>query len=253
MVTNGSATFNHDYDTAGRLTQVTRPDGKVVLASLDAAGNRTSLTYPGVPTYVVNTSYDELGRPKDVKENGTTVLASWSYPDRLNATVTYGNTTTRVIQSTLTGDLAKLTNTLNGEAPQFSLFYNRAGQLTNQRISVPAYDYAPPGAVSNGYTPNNMNQYSSVDAVSQSYDNNGNLTGDGTWTYGFDYENHLTSANKSGTTASYGYDPFGRREQKTVNGTVTKYLLDGPSVIEEYDGTGTRTARYVVAPSIDGV
>ena len=31
-----------------------------------------------------------------------------------------------------------------------------------------------------------MNQYATVAAVTQTYDNNGNLTGDGTWTYTFD-------------------------------------------------------------------
>ena len=211
--------------TAGRLTQVTRPDDKAGLWTVDKAGNRTSLTYPGAPTYIVNYAYDELGRPKDVKENGATVLAGWSYADLLNATVIYGNTSTRTVQSTLSRDLAKLTNTLNGEAPQFSLFYNKTGQVTNQRISVPAYEYSPPATTSNAYTPNSMNQYASVDAVTQSYDNNGNLTGDGTWSYGFDYENHLVSAAKSGVTASYVVDPFGRREQKTVNGTVHEVPL----------------------------
>ena len=143
VTVNGTAVFDHDYDTAGRLTKVTRPDGKSGQWTLDAAGNRTALTYPGAPIYVVNYAYDELGRPKDVKENGTTVLAGWSYPDLLNGTMTYGNTTTRVTQHTLTGDLAQLTNALNGEAPQFNVVYNKVGQLANQRISVPAYEYSP--------------------------------------------------------------------------------------------------------------
>lgn len=88
-------------------------------------------------------------------------------------------------------------------------------------------------------------------AVSQTYDNNGNLTGDGTWTYLVDYANRLTSATKSGTSATYQYDAFGRREQKSVNGTVTKYLSDGAAVVEEYNGSGTRTARYAYLPGID--
>ena len=93
VTVNGTAVFDHDYDTAGRLVKVTRPDGKSVQWTVDAAGNRTALTYPGAPTYVVNYAYGELGRPKDIKENGTTVLAGWSYPDLLNATMTYGNPT----------------------------------------------------------------------------------------------------------------------------------------------------------------
>ncbi|MGD9729114.1 MAG: RHS repeat-associated core domain-containing protein [Nitrospiraceae bacterium] len=252
VVTNGTATFNHDYDTAGRLTKVTRPDGKVVEYTVDAAGNRTSLKYPGAPTYTVNYSYDELGRPKDVKENGTTTLASWSYPDRLNATVTYANNTSRTVQRTLSGELAKLTNLLGGgEVPEYRLYYNKTGQVTNRRVSVPAYEFSPSATGSTAYTPNTMNQYASVGAVTHTYDNNGNLTGDGTWTFGYDVENRLTTATKTGVSASYLYDPFGRREQKTVGGTVTKYLLDGDAVIEEYDGANARTARYVYAPGVD--
>ena len=62
VTVNGMAIFDHDYDTAGRLTNVIRPDGKTVQWTVDAAGNRTALTYPGAPTYVVNYAYDELGR-----------------------------------------------------------------------------------------------------------------------------------------------------------------------------------------------
>ena len=196
---------------------MTRPDGKIVDYTVDAAGNRTSLKYPGTPVY----------------------------------TVTYANITTRAVQGNVTGALATLTNTLNGEAPQFNLFYNKTGQVTNQRITVPAYDYSPPAPSSTACTPNTMNQYSNVAAVTQTFDNNGNLTGDGIWTFVYDPENRPTNATKTGVAASYLHDPFGRREQKTVGTAITKYLLGGPSIIEGYDGTNTRTARYVYAPSID--
>ena len=55
----------------------------------------------------------------------------------------------------------------------------------------------------------------------------------------------------TGVSASYLYDPFGRREQKTVGAAITKYGYDGTSIIEEYDNAGTRTARYVYGPGID--
>ena len=55
--------------------------------------------------------------------------------------MTYANTTTKTIQTSLKGQLASLTNTLNGEAPQFSLYYNKTGQLINQQLSVAAYAY----------------------------------------------------------------------------------------------------------------
>jgi RHS repeat-associated protein len=183
---------------------------------------------------------------------GSVPFRGWSYADRLNGTVTTANSTTRSGQSTLAGDLSRLTNSLGGgEAPQFNLFYNKTGQLQNRRVSLPAYEFSPPATSSTAYTPNTMNQYASVAAVTQTFDNNGNLTADGTRTFAYDAENRLITATNGGVSASYLYDPFGRREQKTVGSTTTKYLNDGGAVIEEYDAANVRTARYVYAPSVD--
>jgi len=48
-------------------------------------------------------------------------------------------------------------------------------------------------------------------------------------------------------TASYRYDPFGRRLEKTVDGTTTWFLWDGDDLLAEFDGSGTRTRRYAYA------
>ena len=45
-----------------------------------------------------------------------------------------------------------------------------------------------------------------MDAVTQSYDANGNLTNDGVSLYAFDYQNRLTGAAQA--SATYTYDPF---------------------------------------------
>src|SRR5262249_777153 len=39
------------YDDAGRVTQAIRPDGEVLTAAYDAAGNLTALTPPGRPAH----------------------------------------------------------------------------------------------------------------------------------------------------------------------------------------------------------
>jgi YD repeat-containing protein len=54
--------------------------------------------------------------------------------------------------------------------------------------------------------------------VTPTYDGNGDLTFDGTFTYGYDPESRLISASGAGNTASYAYDAQGRRKSKTVNG-----------------------------------
>jgi len=45
-------------------------------------------------------------------------------------------------------------------------------------------------------------------------------------------------------TASFSYDPFGRRTQKTVPGTSTTFLYDGANVAQEVIG-GTNTANLL--------
>jgi len=92
---------------------------------------------------------------------------------------------------------------------------------------------------------NALNQYSAVAAMTPIYDGNGNLTFDGTFTYGYDAENRLTSASGPGVAASYAYDPQGRRKSKTVNGALTLFVTDADNrEVLEYDGTSGAVQRW---------
>ena len=55
------------------------------------------------------------------------------------------------------------------------------------------------------YTPNSLNQYSYVDSTGYSYDNNGNLTGDGTYTYNYDSQNRLIEVTEEGSAIAKYY------------------------------------------------
>lgn len=102
------------------------------------------------------------------------------------------------------------------------------------------------------YTANNLNQYTAVGAVSLYYDNNGNLTDDGTYDYQYDIFNRLTLAEyNSVCIGQYYYDHGGRRIAKDAGGTVTKYAYDGAQVIAEYDGTDTLLRKFIYGPGID--
>ena len=152
----------------------------------------------------------------------------------------------------------RLTKVFSGGTQGESYGYDNLYQLTSvSNFQSHSYTYDPLGnrltADGVSYTPNSLNQYSSVGGVSHTYDLNGNLTSDGTYTYGYDYENRLTSVTGRGMNASYVYDPFGRRIQKTVNGTVTRYLYDGDQILEERDASNNVTAKYTHGPGIDEV
>jgi RHS repeat-associated protein len=103
---------------------------------------------------------------------------------------------------------------------------------------------------------NNLNQYVSVTqgaspSVTLTHDANGNLTNEGTWTFAYDAENRLRTANRAGTAASCLYDPLGRRQAKIVNGVTTSFLSDGSEEVAEYTGAGALLRRYIPGPGTD--
>jgi RHS repeat-associated protein len=82
------------------------------------------------------------------------------------------------------------------------------------------------------------------------YDNNGNLTADGSGnTFVYDAWNHLVAVNNGGSTlASYNYDGLGRRITETHGSTTTDlYLSAADQVLEEAVG-GVTQARNVWSP-----
>lgn len=69
-------------------------------------------------------------------------------------------------------------------------------------------------------------------APGYSYDINGNLTGDGTYTYNYDYENRLIKVSSGGSAiVGYYYTGAGRRIEKIVykgqTTTTTQYCYGG--------------------------
>ena len=75
----------------------------------------------------------------------------------------------------------------------------------------------------------------------------------GTTTYGWDFENRLTSVSLpgSGGTVSFKYDPFGRRIFKSSTSSTSVYAYDGDNLIEETNAAGAVVARYEQGLNID--
>ncbi|WP_348774023.1 RHS repeat-associated core domain-containing protein [Micromonospora sp. WMMD714] len=91
-----------------------------------------------------------------------------------------------------------------------------------------------------GYDYNDADQLTSLDGTTYSYDNEGNLTGDGATTYSWNARGQLASLARTGMSASFSYDGLGRRTTRTVNGSVTRYLYDGDTAVQELDATGPK-------------
>ena len=71
------------------------------------------------------------------------------------------------------------------------------------------------------------------------YDNNGNLTGDGTRTLTWDALNQLTRVISGSTTVNYAYNGEGQRISKTIGATTTQWLYDGDNAYAEYGNSWT--------------
>ena len=114
----------------------------------------------------------------------------------------------------------------------FSFGYNPADQIIAEGISTNEYEPLVQSATES-YTPNGLNQYTAVSGVSLSWDPRGNLTSDGTTTYSYDLENHLTGA--TGTyNASLSYDPLGLLYQTISGSATTTFLYDDDRIALEY-------------------
>jgi len=61
--------------------------------------------------------------------------------------------------------------------------------------------------------------------VGYAYDAAGNLLNDGVHSYAYDAENRITQVD-GGATASYVYDAFGKRVEKTAGGNITEYVYN---------------------------
>jgi RHS repeat-associated protein len=209
--------------------------------------NRLATKAPPSPAPVVTYSYDLLGRLKSASDAGAAIPAALppsgsSVQYATNYTYDTLNRITRVSFD----PTPAVTPPMSGTAVTFGHTYNRANQRSGQTTtdnSWWSYPVATPSTVS--YTPDALNRYTAVGAVTPSYDGNGNLTGDGTFTLGYDAENRLVSASGGGNTASYAYDAQGRRKSKTVNGATTVFVTDADNrEVLEYDGSNGQVLRW---------
>ena len=148
------------------------------------------------------------------------------------------------------GDMTALSQVVGTSTTGWALSHNGAHQITGESLTNNSLEMK---ASTTGltYAVNSLNQYTTVNSTAQTYDKNGNLTGDGTWTYEYDEENRLRNA-AGPHTALYDYDPLGRRRSKTVDtATTTYYTSDGAEEVAEWTGTGALSTRYLNGISTD--
>jgi len=224
-----TGTITRAYDGLDRLTSESTPLGTVSYG-YDNAGRRTSMTVSGQTA--INYTYDNANRLTQITQGSANVVI---VPDadsrRQSATLPNGVSMNYGydVASQLTGIIYKLgTNTLGN----LTYGYDLAGRRTAVGGSY-ARTNVPSAAPTASYNLNN--QLTNWKGATLTYDNNGNLTSDGTNTYIWNARNQLVTISGS-VSANFQYDAFGRRVSKNINGT-TQFLFDGANPVQEISGS----------------
>ena len=165
-------------------------------------------------------SHDALGRPVSTADSES-AARTWTYNER----------------SEMTG--------CTSSDGSYSYFYDSIGNRTSSSSALGNLV-----SVTHSYTANGLNQYDYVDSTALTYDADGNLTGDGRYSYAYDCENRLVSATP--TSPQFGdfamenaYDHRSRRVQKTV------WIYDGEDWLFDRQHTFVWDGWNIVLERID--
>jgi len=235
VVDSASGTITRAYDGLNRIASEVSPQGSVGY-TYDLAGRRQTMTVSGQSQ--VAYTFDTANRLQRIVQGTTTVQFSYDSASR-RGTLTLPNG----IVTTYGYDNASQLVALNYSLSSTSLgnlgyAYDSAGRRTGATGSL-ARTGLPLAVSSTSYNANN--QLTTWGTANLFYDADGNMTSDGTHSYTWDARNRLAKID-NGTTASFAYDPFGRRASKNVLGTSTNFLFDGVNSVQEIIG-GTNTAN----------
>src|SRR3989338_8214896 len=129
---------------------------------------------------------------------------------------------------------AVATNAANGQNFNHTYTYDAIGNIITMTGLTGNYQYQ-------GIGKTNPHAATVVNGQTYTYDDNGNLTSDGTWTHGWEYDNRLKQSVSGGTTITYGYDHSGQRA-KLVNGSSTTRYAN-----KLYNSDGTKHVKHIYA------
>jgi len=255
----GGSTETYTYDADSNVLSTVTRKGDTISFAYDALNRRCTKAIATSPTACTATSssnptvwysYDAMGHVIGTSDNGSSIVAVSGSPASYETDITYDPLNH---PSTVSWNPAPTQATPASESVTDTLDYDR----NDRRIGDEATDnswwsYPAPTASSVSYTANALNQYTAVGSTTPTYDSNGNLTYDGSYTYCYDAQRHLTGivtgtcTSPTTTIATYAYDAQGRRKEKTVSGTSTVYVTDADNrEVLEYNGsTGAIQAWY---------
>jgi RHS repeat-associated protein len=228
-----SGEYAIERDPFGRIESLAGSTGTVSY-SYDAAGRRESMSATGLES--VGYTYDNADRLTGLSRGSESVALEYDNADRRT-----GITLPDGIKQEYGYDAAGETTSIAYKRGATTLggieyAYDPNGQLEAMWGSYARLNL--PQALSSAEY-NADNELVKRGSAELSYDKEGNLLSDGTNEYSWNARGELTGISGE-ASASFGYDPFGRRTSKTLGGTTTGLLYDGANVaLESEEGTPT--------------
>lgn len=231
---NGVVVTSYQYNEANWVVKVTdKITGKnrvYDISDYNKAGMKKVIEYPNNTKmeYDYGTAY-RITKANGVLDDGR-IITKNEITERDGA----GNITKKQIN---TGEIRydydniyQLAGYHNSVAVEKNIIYNYDDAGNREAVTV--------NGILQEYTPNDLNQLTLAgDIISFSYDTNGNMTGKGTDTFTYDYNNRLTGASVAGKVVSYIYNNNDLRVEKSTGLQVTKYYYNGAKLLAEGDGT----------------
>jgi RHS repeat-associated protein len=235
---SASGEYAIDRDPLGRIDSLEGPGGTVSYA-YDAAGRRESMSATALEP--VTYSYDNADRLTGLSRGSESVGLEYDNADRPTA-VTLPNG----IEQEYGYDAASQTTSITYKDGATTLGSIEYAYDANGRQEAMWGSYARlnlPQAL-NASEYNADNQLVKRGSVEYGYDKDGNLISDEANDYSWNARGELTGISGE-TSASFGYDPFGRRIEKTIGGTSIDSLYDGANVaLESEEGTPSGATLY---------
>ena len=129
--------------------------------------------------------------------------------------------------------------------------------VDGSRIACGNRLWSAANVATNEYAANSLNQYTSVSAdTNLVYDADGNMTGDGIFSFTYDAASRLKTVSSNGVLlVTNFYDAKSRRVKKMTPEATTTFFYDGWNLIEErvaYTNGTCSTIRYYWGKDLSG-
>ena len=258
------------YDLLGRVTNISYPDGADIKYTYNDAGfletvEKKESGEGSFTDVITNFTYGASGLPTTINyQNGVTTTNTYDIDQlyRLTNKLTSisGNNLQNIAYTyDAVGNITQLTDTSNTSTSKtLILAYDNLYRLTSASTTtvatntsgyVQTYTYNLIGNITNksdvgdysydGTDKANPHAATDINGTTYAYDDNGNLTSDGTRTITWNYNNWPTDVVISGATTSFTYDYQGNRIKKSTSTSSVTYIN------QFYELEGNKKRKYL--------